>query len=205
MKFSAVLFLILICSGIAVAQDANSSSGGLPSQSIREGAWELGFFGGGGNGLAYAQHTRFAYAGARAGLVLTKDHFSGWRRGNFEWAIDVMPVYTVFTPARPVYGGSFKPAIWKWNFTSGKRLAPYIVFAGGIVFSTSNIPPGKTSWVNFSPQAALGTHIFSKAGRALFVEGSYVHHSDAGLSAMNPGYNASLFFTIGYEWFKRPA
>ena len=34
-------------------------------------------------------------------------------------------------------------------------------------------------------------------------EGAYVHHSNAGLGTDNPGYNAALFFTIGYTWFNR--
>ena len=201
------MLLILLWTAAARAQALNSSAavsrgGSFPAESLQNGTWELGVFGGGGTGVGYASDTRFGYAGARIGRILTRDHFSGWRRGNFEWAVDLMPVYTVFTSAGPVFGGSLKPAIWKWNFTSGKYLAPYAAIGGGIVFSTSNLPPGDTSWVNFSPQAALGTHIFSKAGRAFFMEGSYVHHSNAGLSKFNPGYNASLFFTVGYGWFK---
>jgi hypothetical protein len=97
-----------------------------------------------------------------------------------------------------------KPAIWKWNFTSGKTVAPYVSVAGGILFSTQNLPPGNnTSWVNFTPQAALGANIFLKPRKALLIEAAYVHHSNAGLSTYNPGYNASLFFTVGYSWFRR--
>jgi hypothetical protein len=36
------------------------------------------------------------------------------------------------------------------------------------------------------------------------IEGAYVHHSNAGLGTHNPGYNAAVFVTIGYTWFKRP-
>lgn len=201
MKYIPAVFLMLILSSMAAAQDLSRQD--LPSAALRNGSWEVDVFAGGGTGLAYAEDTRFFNAGGRVGYVLTVDHFSGWRRGNFEWAVDMMPVYTIFTPARPVYGGSFRPAIWKWNFTSGKYLAPYAAIAGGIVFSTNNVPPGNTSWVNFTPQAIMGTHIFTRHGRAFFVEGSYVHHSDAGLSAMNPGYNASIFLTVGYGWFKQ--
>jgi len=29
-----------------------------------------------------------------------------------------------------------------------------------------------------------------------------VHHSNASLGDRNPGYNASVFFTVGYSWYK---
>jgi hypothetical protein len=200
MRFIAALFVSLLVSAAAPGQ--NTPVSGSPSRVLTKGTWELGVLAGGGTGLDASDGTQFAYAGGRVGRVLTADHFSGWFRGNFEWAVDLLPDYTVLTPGGPVYGGSFKPAIWKWNFTNGRDYAPYAAIAGGILFSTENLPPGKTSWVNFSPQASLGTFRFFKSGTALFVEGSYVHHSNARLGTENPGYNASLFFTVGYDWFK---
>jgi hypothetical protein len=198
-RISATLLSLMFC-GVAVAQGRLSLE--PPSHSLRKGTWELGLFGGGGTGLASVDDTRFVYMGGRVGRILIHDRFSGWRRGNLEWAIDLMPVYTVFTPNNAVYGGSFKPAIWEWNFTSGKTIVPYASIAGGILFSTSNLPPGDTSWVNFSPQAAFGAHIFFNSGRALLLEGAYVHHSNSGLGTFNPGYNASILLTIGYSWFR---
>jgi lipid A 3-O-deacylase len=168
---------------------------------MTQGTWELGVFGGGGSGLGYAYDTHFVYAGGRAGLILSKEHLPGWARGNFEWAVDIMPLYTVYTPTRAVYGGSFRPAVWIWNFTMGEKVAPYAAIAGGILFTTRDIPPGNTSWVNFTPEAAFGANIFLRQGRALRVEGAYVHHSNADLGTQNPGYNAALFFTIGFSWF----
>jgi hypothetical protein len=193
------LLSLLLC-GVAVAQGPLAQESA--SHSLRKGTWELGLFGGGGAGLASVDDTRFVYLGGRVGRVLIQDRFSGWRRGNLEWAIDLMPVYTVFALNNPVYGGSFKPAIWQWNFTSGKKIAPYASIAGGILFSTSNLPPGDTSWVNFSPQVAFGAHIFVNSGRAVLLEGAYVHHSNSGLGTFNPGYNASILFTVGCSWFR---
>lgn len=201
MKLALVVLLLASAKTVA-AQDFSST--GLPSRSLTKGTWDFAVLGGGGTGLGYARFTQFLYAGGRAGLILTKDHGSGLGRGNFEWEIEMLPLYTVLTPQGSVYGGSVKPAVWKWNFTSGKTVAPYASIAGGILFSTKNLPPGNnTSWVNFTPQAALGANIFLKPGKALLIEAAYVHHSNAGLSAYNPGYNASLFFTVGYSWFRR--
>jgi len=191
------------------AQDAHHESssgaegGSWASQSMTRGAWEFGVIAGGGSDLTYSTDTHFLDAGVRLGLILSGNHGEGWRRGNFEWAVEFLPVYTVFTPQEgAVYGGSFKPVIWRWNFTSGKKIAPYASIAGGILFSTNNIPPGVTSWVNFTPQAAVGANIFRARNQALIVEASYVHHSSAGLGEFNPGYNGSFFFTVGYTWFR---
>ena len=200
MKFSLAVLLLLASTKVAAAQ--NLSEPDLPAASLTKGTWDIGLIGGGGTGLSYARQTQFVYAGLRTGRILTAEHGSGLRRGNFEWAVEMLPLYTVLTPDAAVYGGSFKPAVWRWNFTSGKTVAPYVSIAGGILFSTRNLPPGDTSWVNFTPEAALGAHIFLRKHSALLIEGAYVHHSNAGLSAYNPGYNASLFFSLGCSWFR---
>jgi lipid A 3-O-deacylase len=201
MKFA---LLIVLMYPLAVAAQETDVSVQMPvSSSLQKGTWELGVIGSGGTGLGYASNTHFAAAGGRAGLILTKDHGTGWRRGNFEWAVEAFPLYTVFTPRRAVYGGSFVPAVWRWNFTSGSTITPYASIAGGILFSTRNLPPGNTSWVNFTPQAAIGANFFLKPRGAVTIEGAYIHHSNAGLGTDNPGYNAAFFLTVGYTWFNR--
>lgn len=198
-RFALVLALV------AFAAAAASASGqGLPSASLAYHSWEFAPIVGGGEGLGHRTDTRFLFTGVRVGWVLSREHLSGWMRGNFEWAGDFMPVYTVFTPQGAIYGASIKPVIWQWNFTRGKRIAPYAAIAGGVLFSERNVPPGNTSYVNFTPQAAFGMHIFLKRGRALLLEAAAVHHSNASLGTQNPGYNAAIFFTIGYSWYRRP-
>lgn len=201
MKLIAVAFLMWLCD-VAAAQDASQQS--LPTASLTKGAWELGIEGAGGAGIAAASNTQFVYAGGRIGRILSKTHFSGWRRGDFEWAVDFLPVYTVYTPRGSVYGGSFKPVIWQWNFAGGARVAPYVAAAGGVLVTTRNIPPGNTSTVNFTPQATFGMHIFPSRGRALLVEASVGHVSNADLGTRNPGYPVCLLFAVGYSWFKSP-
>ncbi|HEV2490106.1 MAG TPA: acyloxyacyl hydrolase [Candidatus Acidoferrales bacterium] len=195
MKPLCSLFALLLCALSAGAQ-------GLPSQSLTKGTWEFQPFIGGGTGVGKSFNTHFLIAGARVGRVLTAEHFHNFLRGNFELAADFMPLYAVIQPGGPVYGGSFKPVIFKWNFTSHQRIAPYALIASGIVFSTSNVPPGNTSTVNFASQAALGFHVFTRPRRAWDFEIQLVHHSNASLGHLNPGLNASLLFTLGYNWFK---
>jgi lipid A 3-O-deacylase len=196
MKAFLPFVLLLLLAATAAAQDR-------PADLLTRGTWEFAPLVGGGSGIGVSSGTQFFYAGGRVGRVFTGEHLPGILRGNFEWAGDVLPVYLFFTPSNgTVYGGSFKPVIWQWNFTSGKKFAPYIAAAGGIVFTTTNIPPGDTSQVNFTPQFVVGTRIFTKQGYDFFIEGSLAHLSSASLGAHNPGYNSSLLFTVGYSWFR---
>jgi hypothetical protein len=213
-----------------IAQDSSAPAQSAPapapaaSQSLQQppadastyyhnGIWEIGVFGGGGVGLGKSFDTQFLNFGIRAGTVLTGDHGPGVLHGNFEFAGEVMPVYEVFAVDRftginqNVYGVSITPVILRWNFTGARRFTPYITLAGGLLFSTHDIPPDfgpdKTSWVNFTPQGAVGVNIFTKPGQAVNVEVALVHHSSASLGVFNPGYNAAFFFSIGYTWIHR--
>lgn len=190
--------LSLLFFGICITARAQS----LSAQSQTRGAWELEPFIGGGTGLGKASNTQFLIAGGRVGKILTGEHFSGFLRGNFELATEAMPLYLVMQPGGAVYGASFKPLIFKWNFASGHKIAPYALVTGGVLFTTSNVPPGNTSTVNFTPQGALGFYFFRRPRRAWDFEIQAVHTSNASLGHLNPGLNGSLIFTLGYSWFK---
>lgn len=195
MKLFCCAILLLMTASAANAQT-------LPAQSLAKGAWEFQPFVGGGTGLGHADSTQFLIAGGRIGKILTKDHLHGWARGNFEAAIDLMPLFLVIQPGGPVYGASFKPAIFQWNFLGGRKIAPYALIAGGVLFTTSNVPRGNTSYVNFTPQGALGFHFFQRPRHAWDFEIQAVHISNASLGHLNPGFNGSLMFSLGYSWFK---
>jgi hypothetical protein len=211
MKLILGLILGLSLPGAVSAQGSATVPAALGDQnwvsrSVKKGALELGFLAGGGSGLGKSDGTQFFYAGGRTGVILTGDHLPWLFHGNFEWAVDMMPLYAVLPPASAVYGGSFKPVIWQWNFKSArgdqKKIAPYVAAAGGILFTHHNVPQGDTSWVNFTPQAVAGTRLFVNRRQALFFEGSLGHLSSASLGTHNPGYNVTLVFTVGYTWFK---
>jgi lipid A 3-O-deacylase len=170
--------------------------------SLKFKAINLGILGGGGTGLGKSDNTQFAYMGGRAGIVLTNDHLSGLLRGNFEWDVDVLPLYAVLPPNGGVYGGSIRPLIWKWNFTHGRKIAPYFAAEGGIVFTRSNVPPGDTSQINFTPGAAFGANFFLKNRRSFFLEGNLGHLSSASLGDHNPGYNVTFMISGGFSFFK---
>jgi lipid A 3-O-deacylase len=167
------------------------------------GTWELGAFLGGGTGAGKSSDTQFLYFGGRGGLVLTPDLFPSTPiRGNLEYAVEIMPVYTVFTPNGAVYGASIKPFLVQWNFTKPRTVIPYVHIAGGVLFTTSDVPPPNTSSINFTPQIGGGVHWFRRPDRSIDFAVDVVHHSNASLGDRNPGYNASVFFTVGYSWYK---
>jgi len=194
-KFILCAFALL---GAAVSARAQNSVSLLPVK----GAWEFEPFVGGGTGLGKSSNTQFLIVGGRAGKILTGEHLRGWAQGNFELATEVMPLYLVMQPGGAVYGGSFKPLIFKWNFKGNGKIAPYALITGGVLFTTSNVPPGNTSDVNFTPQGALGFYFFRRRKRAWDFEIQAVHTSNASLGHLNPGFNGSLIFTLGYSWFK---
>ena len=200
-----LLFIFLIPGKAISAQQEASPSQPAPFNALTDGrgTWDLGVFLGGGTGAGKSSYTQFLYAGGHGGLVLSPDLFRSTPiRGNFEYAIEVMPVYTVFTPGGGVYGASIKPIILRWNFTKPRTVIPYIHIAGGVLFTTSDIPRGDTSTINFTPQIGGGIHWFHRPTQSIDFGVDCVHHSNASIGNHNPGYNASVFFSVGYSWYK---
>jgi hypothetical protein len=180
---------------------ASSFAQSKPSDSLEKGTWELGIWTAGGHSVSGGTaDTGVWNAGVRVGKVLTDEHGSGLLRGNLEYAVDLIPAYLLIFPLQTSYAGGFDPFILKWNFTSGRKVAPYLELGGGVLLSLDDVPPG-TNNVNFMPQASFGVQIFTREKRAISVAAKYVHISNAGLSTPNPGIN-TIQFAIGYHWFK---
>jgi lipid A 3-O-deacylase len=198
MKFSLALLVSLIIFSPSVrAQD-------YPAQSMTQGTWDLGVFGGAGSGLLAAKQTHYAIAGFHVGRIMTREHLSGFARGNFEFAGDYMPLWEVFQPGpgHAVYGGNFTPIILQWNFTSNKRFAPFMSLTGGGLVTRSNVPPGNTSTFNFVAGGSLGFRVFVHRRRAINLETRWIHISNANLGTDNPQLVSNFAFTAGYNWYK---
>jgi hypothetical protein len=164
------------------------------------GANEVQVWAGGGHSVpGGTQHTEAFDAGIRYGRVLTDAHWPGILRGRFEMAFDFVPVYEIFQPANTAYAWGFNPLVLKWNFVRRGRLSPYLELSGGALFSGNEIPT-YTNTVNFSPSAALGTHILGEKYN-WSVDVRYLHISNAGLSGYNPGLNTvQVRLGVGRFW-----
>src|ERR1051326_1817786 len=175
MKRAALALLVvgLICSA-AAAQ-------------VSQGSRELGIWIGGGHSVpGGTTGTSVMNAGLRYGWVLPGEHLPGILRGNFEYAVDAVPMYLVIKNGT-TYGAGFDPLVLKWNFAGSKKVVPFVELAGGTLFSAHDVPAG-TSAVDFRSGAAFGIHILrGKWGPTLAVR--YEHISNAGLASPNPGIN----------------
>jgi hypothetical protein len=167
--------LLLLCLATA-AQDRPSAGNN-----------ELGIFVSGGRGTnGSTGDTGVLSFGLRYGWVLTHAHAPGPLRGRFEYAVDAVPATLVFQN-KNTFGTGIDPVVLKWNFERHGRWAPYAEIDGGLLFTTEQIPPG-TSNVNFTPGAALGFQFFGRHWNPVTAV-RYLHISNAGLSAPNPGIN----------------
>lgn len=195
-------------------------------------SWEFGPFVNFGNGIGgdRSQFWFFA-AGGQVGKILTPPLHAGILSGQFEFAGNIMPFWQAYTPAPhdktfeyqgqtytyPVGGGTFTgasitPVIFRWNFLShSQRIQPWFQGAGGLIYTTHKFPPdilvpkgtpGGTSVWNFSPQAGIGVHYFTRPKRSIDLGFNAVHISSASLGDRNPGVNALWQIQLGYTYWK---
>ena len=168
---------LLLCVSLTVSAQEHPASGNN----------ELAVFASGGHGTTgTTSDTGILSFGLRYGWVLTRAHGPGPVRGHFEYAVDAVPATIVFQNNN-TFGTGIDPVVLKWNFERHGRWAPYAEIDGGLLFTTEQVPPG-TSNVNFTPGAAFGVQFFGHHWNPMIAV-RYLHISNAGLSAPNPGIN----------------
>jgi Lipid A 3-O-deacylase (PagL) len=189
--FLLIFFLLIMATGMVFAQDVAAPE---------EGGHEVQVWAGGGHSVpGGTQRTEAFDLGFRYGWVITGPHWPGILRGRFEYTVDAVPVYLIFQPANTAYAAGINPLGLKWNFERRGRLSPYLELGGGVLFSNHNVPT-YTNTVNFSPSAAFGTHILGEKYN-WSVELRYLHISNAGLGANNPGLNTvQVRVGVGRFW-----
>jgi len=191
--FPIFLLLIMAAARAAMAQENSGPE---------EGGHEVQVWAGGGHSVpGGTQHTEAFDLGFRYGWVITGPHWPGILRGRFEYTVDAIPVYLIFQPANTAYAAGFDPLGLKWNFERRGRFSPFFELSGGVLFSNHDIPVDTNS-VNFSPSAALGTHILGEKYN-WSVEVRYLHISNSGLGTYNPGLNTvQVRLGVGKFWKK---
>jgi len=208
---------------------------------------EYGVFAQGGVGLTEDRDSfRFFMVGAQAGKVLTGPLGPGVLRGTFEYGVQIIPFWQSYTPtfqrnncvtlasstiscsAPFTVGGTFTgvsitPAIFRWNFASGKKVVPWVQGGGGVIWTNHKYPAyggppytgvvgsgsyadnainADTSVWNFTPQFGVGAHYFTRPNRSIDFSANAIHISSASIGDKNPGVNASVQFSLGYSWWK---
>ena len=127
--------------------------------------WEYGVVAQGGVGTEDRSSYKFFLLGGHAGRVLTSNLGSGLLQGNFEYAVEVFPLWQSYTPrfqkvsclpssgsatgyqCSQAYtvggtytGVSITPIMLRWNLTHGQRWRPWLQGAGGVVWTNHKYP-----------------------------------------------------------------
>lgn len=140
-------------------------------------------------------------AGVFAGKILTDEVGRSWRKGRFEYGMDLIPLLRQFRP-EPLYGVGVEPVILRWNSSlHAGRVSPYIELAGGGVRTNVNLPAGNTSDFNFTARGGGGILISRTPRHAVDVGVRWSHISNANLGVDNPEFNG-IQVSVGYHWFK---
>ena len=188
--FLFLLFLACVCAP-AVRAQAGPVDGGH----------ELQVWTGGGHGLSGSQSGDGVWnVGFRYGLILTKPHGPGFLRGRLEYAVDAVPVFLVVQKTNTAYGVGVNPFAFKWALDTGGSIVPYFEIGGGALFTNTKVPEG-ISRINFTTSGAAGLH-FLRSKHNISAEVRYMHISNAGLAAPNPGIN-TIQFRIGFGLFSQ--
>ena len=163
---------------------------------------ELALWTGGGHGInGSTSDTGVWNVGGRYGWVLTNPAGPRFLRGRFEYAVDVVPIFWVIQRTGIAYGFGLNPFELKWNFETHRKAAPYLSISGGTLFTNTQVPAG-TSRVNFTSSGGLGMYIL-RGKHNWSIEVLFMHISNAGLSAPNPGIN-TVQARIGLGRFSPP-
>ncbi len=194
-------------------------------------SWEYGPFVSYGNGVGDRSDFKFLSLGFQAAKPLTPVLHAGILSGQFELGTNLMPLLQAYTPAPHVQtfiyqgitytqavgggtytGASLTPVIFRWNFlTQSRHFQPWFQGAGGLIYTTHKFPPdvlvphgtaGGTSVFNFTPQAGIGFHYFTRPKRSIDVGVNALHISSASLGDRNPGVNASVQVQVGFTVWK---
>ncbi len=193
LRCAAVLCAMCACTRALRAQS-------VAQQEPQQDSTELQVWSGAGHSVNGGADRTVAWnAGVRYGWVLTNAFGPSILRGRFEYAVDWVPLYLIFQPQGAVYGAGFNPFALKWLFDTRGRVAPYFDLGGGVLFTTRQVPDGISN-INFASGAGIGVNI-GRGKRHWSLEVRWLHISDAGLTAENPGIN-TIQVRAGLGWFR---
>ena len=194
----AILALMVLGAAAAWAQSGDDAA------AIRRQPWVVGVLASGGSGLFDRDNVQLVRAGVSVGRVLTGELGKGWARGTVELDAEIMPLdYVLWNGHRNVYGVGVNPLVMKWNFTRGKKVIPYLLAQGGMLWTTDRVPPGNTSRINFLSGPGVGLNYFLRPRRSVSIDLRATHLSNASLGNHNPGVDSSLQISLGYNWWTR--
>lgn len=166
-----------------------------------EASYEWQVWTSGGHGInGSTSDTGVWNVGLRYGLILNAPRGPGFLRGQLEYALDVVPAWAIMQKSNTAYGAGMDPFAFKWIMTSLKKVKPYFLIEGGVLFTDTQVPEG-TSRVNFTSAGGIGAHFLGEKHN-FSAEVRFQHISNAGLSSPNPGIN-TIQVRIGFGGFRK--
>jgi hypothetical protein len=175
-----------------------------PSRAAINGKWDISAWAAVATGEENTNsfnEARIWDAGFFLGKLMNHELLSNWRRGTLEYGFNLIPLF-VASKSQKLHGGGFEPIVLRWYSShSLARITPYLEVAGGAVFTTSNLPPGNTSSMNFIARAGGGIQVFTRNRQSLDLSCRWMHASNANLGVRNPEFNG-IQVSLGYHWFK---
>lgn len=158
-KFCTLALFMMLSTLLVLAQAAHVAANPLESSTHQP--LELGVLAQGGIGVTEDRSNfRFFMAGAHAGKVLSSNFGPGLLHGNFEYAVEVFPLWQSYTPrfqretcttdencsVAYTVGGTYTgvsvtPIILRWNFVTSRRITPWVQGAGGLIWTNHKYPP----------------------------------------------------------------
>lgn len=153
--------LILLLSSLAARAQASPAAANPFSGGVGHLPFEIGALAQGGFGVTEDRGGfKFLMLGARAGKVLTPNVGPGLLHGNFEYGVEVFPLWQSYTPritrelctaqgtcsAPYQVGGTYTgvsitPIVLRWNFVASGRFVPWAQGAGGVIWTNHKYPP----------------------------------------------------------------
>jgi hypothetical protein len=128
------------------------------------------------------------------GRIMTSTIGHGPLAGQFEFLLEVTPLFIVHQPLRTL-GLAASPLHMRWNFrpVSSHAVRPFAEASGGVVYTHDPVPVGTTSF-NFIDQAGFGLR-FAARGKQTWLAGyRFQHISNAGRVKPNPGANFNFAY-----------
>jgi hypothetical protein len=179
MQLTRSAALLALALTLALLPSAYAQSGPA-DQILTNDPWEYGPFLQGGIGTGNRDTYSFFSAGVHGGKVLTDPWGPGLLRGQFEYAVELMPLWQAYTPkylrancyqqpggpltcsdlfptGGTYTGVSVTPIILRWNLKGSGHWLPWVQGAGGLIWTDHKFPP-----VGPYPKANhLGTSVFN--------------------------------------------
>ena len=198
MKPFLAVALFLALPAAALADPAGQS----PDDPLRRGRTELGLR----VGFGYAMDlwgglpdSEFLTLGVEAAHVLTPPIFAGPCRGNLMISGEFYPAIAFHEDSGTTFAYS-AAMMFRYHFTPGARVRPFISAGAGIVLSARPIPRD-ISRTNFTPQGGGGVTVVLRRDALLSFEYRIHHMSDGVLTDYNPGANSNAF-QVGVSWIR---